>query len=377
MFQQQNTTPLAAPEELDKSTSPSSDLNTTLQKEEVVDLKQYIDLEANNAAEARLSDLMKALDTNGDGHVSVSEFKEKATEEHLNKLQTEGVITGEERIKISQDHRHHRVINSMSDSQSDMRTDTLEEQDLNNANDPALHQPASINDILAAMRTTEVKEEMIASTLETERVEDTLREQEKSLNQEPLEHSKAVEVSPEVDREQSEHLEIETVIPAVIEHQHTETLIPEVTKEKEIQNTASLNETLERLEKLSNEMNSDLLNAQPLPTESFATLEGTIVTTGIAEKEVKERVVEPTEATDRESNDATVDEIAVAAESVIEEPLDTEEIIRRTLDQNNVLSEEPSSPHSIPAQRIDHETASTQENRQFKGRRGDLVFSIS
>lgn len=379
MFQQEQSHDATA------SSQPETgeELQDLLQREEIVDLKQYVDTEANAAAEARLSELMKALDENGDGQVSLTEFTEHATEENLSKLVTDGVITEGEKSKISQDRRHHQVISSKGDSRHNPETDEAAHAGTSLSNEPTPQAKASMDDILAAMGVavgphddTQHNEIVTKQELPLDG-DDTL-----DLNSDQEHHSETLTTQVDLEalrairdeinhnpeeehREEATHGQVQ-VIEAVesifLAAEPEQSLTEEVEVGSEKLSDA-LSHSLEQLEMISAEINADLQNKEPVPFESI----GTDVDTFTAHDSEKlshepKTVPEALESLALKDTTPHVEQSTIAT------------------DPASLTPEVESASTALHAERPDQEKSQEnsleRENARFKGRKGDLIFSV-
>jgi hypothetical protein len=380
MFQQEQSHDATA------SSQPETgeELQTLLQREEIVDLKQYIDTEANAAAEARLSELMKALDENGDGQVSLTEFTEHATEENLSKLVTDGVITEGEKSKISQDRRHHQVIGSRGDSLHNQQKEEAAYADTSITNEPDPQAKASMEDILAAMSVAvgahddtpqldiETKQEI---PLEDQEIRPLDSHQE--LHPETLKTQADLEalraIRDEISHKSEEYLEVEATQGQVEAIEAVESSFlsaePEQTLAEEVEVGSkklsdALSHSLEQLEMISAEINADLQNKEPVPFESIGTDEDILVVHE-TEKLVHEPTAAVTETLASLSSEHTTPHVEQSTIATDGEPLNPEV---------------ESVPTALHAERLDQEKSQEnsleRESARFKGRKGDLIFSL-
>lgn len=381
MFQQERPHDVTASSQQETG----EELQDLLQREEIVDLKQYVDTEANAAAEARLSELMKALDENGDGQVSLTEFTEHATEENLNKLVTDGVITEGEKSKISQDRRHHQVIGSRGDSRYSPQPEETAHAETGLSNEPTPQAKASMDDILAAMSIAvgphddtqhndivtkqelpledhdtlhqDSHQEHPSETLTTQVDLEALRAIRDEMSHKPEEHLK-VEATPQGQVGVIEA--VESALPAA-EPEQSLTEETEVGSEKL---SDVLSHSLDQLETISAEINADLQNKKPVPFESIGTDVDILVV-----HETENLVHKPTAA------------VPETLESLSSEHT-TPHVEQSTIatDPASLTPEVESASTALHAERPDQEKSQEnsleRENSRFKGRKGDLIFSV-
>lgn len=398
MFEQQQS--LAHTPSSKQEVNTGGDLQNLLEREEIVDLKQYIDTEANAAAEARLSELMKALDENGDGQVSLTEFTEHATEENLSKLVTDGVITEGEKSKISQDRRHHQVIGSKGDSRYDPQSEEAVATDTSIAPDPAPQVKASMDDILAAMGVAtgpqeNTQQEGLATT---EELSPDMNEA-LSLNPEPEHITESLEIQKDLEalrairdelNQRDEDLETETnhnqieIVEAEIEPlkvvenelitaEHVQNLSTEVAPES-VNISEALSQSLERLETVSAEINADLHNNNPVP---FEEIENDLATVLAHETEELLHAPEISEPLSTEVERTTHSELSTLEDTNI--PLEGEHATPEAeqLDTEASTSAEPTHAESLEQdESIEQDNAVEREHRRFKGRQGDFILSV-
>lgn len=399
MFQQEQSHDVTASSQQETG----EDLQNLLKREEIVDLKQYIHTEANAAAEARLSELMKALDENGDGQVSVTEFTEHATEENLNKLVTNGVITEGEKSIITQDRRYHQEVGSKGDSLNNPKTDEVVDAHKSPSNEPAPQEKASMEDILAAMGVatgphndtqqtdTTTKQELPLEDLDRLHLDSQQEHGPETLTrQADLEALRAIR--DEMSHNPEKHLEV-VAPPGRVEVIEDRFLAaePDQAPAEEIKVNPerlsdALSHSLERLETISPVINADLENNAPLPHERVGQDVDSDTPLQLSEES---KSSEPVSARQEDTEDPLDNE-----PTNINNEVDIEGLIRHALDPNkdHATSLEDQRPPSstrvelvpalqkegsavdLPDQENSQENSMQRQNPRFKGRPGDLIF---
>ncbi|MCB0331515.1 MAG: hypothetical protein KDD70_17710, partial [Bdellovibrionales bacterium] len=110
------------------------------------ELKHLIEQSGSSIAQDKLSDVMREIDTNGDGVISETEWKDASAKEHINKLVAEGLDEGVAQ-KLSQDSWHHRVHGAIGDSKFGPQSQG--DVELEPALSPEIEQEISLSEGLA------------------------------------------------------------------------------------------------------------------------------------------------------------------------------------------------------------------------------------